>query len=86
MCRARARCEADLGNLQLPANVKPGQLLVIKQLAGVQREKLRFMAQHEEVVLKSLRHKEYAPECYGLYESLEAGGGDVPYCGSLVVG
>ena len=75
-----------MGNLQLPANVKPGQLLVIKQLAGVQREKLRFMAQHEEVVLKSLRHKEYAPECYGLYESLEAGGGDVPYCGSLVVG
>lgn len=86
MFRGRARCEADLANLQLPADVKPGQQLAIKQVSGVDKDFLKELAEHEEEVLMSLASKAYVPRCYGLYCSGDEGSADVPYCGNLVVG
>lgn len=86
MFRARARSEADLEGVQLPADIKPGQQLVIKQVTGAHKDMLRQLTQHEEEVLKSLSDKAYVPTCYGLYDSTEAGSGDLPYCGNLVIG
>ena len=73
MSRARARSEADLEGLQVPADIRPGQQLVIKQVTGADKAMLTQLAVHEEEVLKSLSDKAYVPTCYGLYDSTETG-------------
>lgn len=78
MSKTRVRIEADVEGLQLPADIRPGQQLVIKQVTGAHKDMLSQLAEHEEEVLKSLSGMPYLPTCYGLYDSIEAGSGDLP--------
>ena len=70
----RVRCEAELHALQLPPDLGtliPGQDVAVKMIF-VDQGSNQELAEHEEVVLKSLGSKPYVAQFHGSIKSEES--------------